>query len=381
MATKTKIYLDNNATTPLDPRVLDVMHSEYAKWPLNPSSPHFFGQRAREYLTQARATIATYLDVNLSEIVFTSGGTESLNLLIQGVLEKGPTGHLITSDLDHACVYNSAKACEQKGYQVTYLSPGLRGAPSPEEVKAALCENTRLIVLSAVNGETGVKLDVNGVAMIAKQARIPLILDGVALLGKAPIHLPQGVMGMGFSGHKIHGPQGIGFAFIRSGLPLQAQLIGGGQEHQRRSGTENLIAIIGLAKAISILADEGESAMRHMEKLQTQLETGLCCALPGVKINGEGPRVVNTSNFTFQDIEGEVLLARLDQLGIAVSHGAACSSGALEPSRVLLKMGLSQQQAASSLRFSLSRMTTEDEIQAAIRATLTIIQSLHLPFC
>ncbi|MEM7174726.1 MAG: cysteine desulfurase family protein [Chlamydiota bacterium] len=373
MKRKNTIYLDNNATTPIDRRVLTAMLADFSDHPLNPSSAHFFGRQARGLLAAARKTIANYLEVKPSEIIFTSGGTESLNLLIRGALEQYPSGHIISSNLDHACVYNTVQACERKGYSATYLSPGVYGAPTAAAVAAAMQHNTRLVVLSAANSETGVKLAIGEIAAIAEQAGIPLILDGVALLGKESIQLPPGVMGMGFSGHKIHGPKGVGFAFARADLALQAQLLGGGQEESRRSGTENLAGILGLAKAIAILEAEGAPAARQMARLQTQLEVGLRRAIPQLIINGTGPRIVNTSNIAFPGIEGEVLLAQLDQLGIAVSHGSACASGALEPSRVLLNMGLSRSRAASSLRFSLSRMNTEADIETTIDTIASLV--------
>ena len=338
MNPKRRIYLDNNATTPLDPRVLKAMEVD-ATWPLNPSSTHFFGRHARGLLAKARSTIAATFDISPDEIIFTSGGTESLHLLIWGTLAYHRSGHIISSNLEHACVDATLKRCEEKGYEVTYLEPKEQGAPTPSSVAAAIRPTTRLIVLTAANSETGVKLDSASVAAVAQQAGIPLILDGVALLGKEPFTLPPGVLGMGFSAHKIHGPQGVGFAIARTGLPLLPQLHGGGQEQGRRSGTENLAGILGLAKAISLLAEEGPSAYLHMAKLQAHFETALADHCPGLQINGASPRIASTSNLAFPGYEGEVLLAQLDQLGIAASHGSACSSGALEPSRVLLNMG------------------------------------------
>ncbi len=370
-----RIYLDNNATTPLDPRVLAAMEID-ATWPLNPSSTHFFGRHARGLLSQARATVAAAFDVPPEEIIFTSGGTESLQLLICGTLAYHHSGHIISSNLEHACVDATLKHCEEKGYEVTYLAPQAKGAPTPSSVAAAIRPTTRLIVLTAVNSETGVKLDIASIASLAQKARIPLILDGVALLGKEPVTLPPGVLGIGFSAHKIHGPQGVGFAIARTGLPLLPQLLGGGQEQGRRSGTENLAGILGLAKAISLLAEEGPPAYTRMAQLQTYFETTLAAHFPDLQINGSSPRIANTSNLAFPGYEGEVLLAQLDQRGIAASHGSACSSGALEPSRILLNMGYSRARAASSLRFSFSRMTTQKEIDTALAALKTLL--IHL---
>ena len=250
---------------------------------------------------------------------------------------------------------------------MTYLTPGLLGTPTPASLERALKNNTQLIVLSCANSETGVKLDLEGIAEVAGRFNIPLILDGVALLGKERFSIPPGVTGIGFSGHKIHGPKGVGFVFVRSGFTLTPLFSGGGQENKLRGGTENLSGILGLARALSILEEEGERGRQKMEKLRDRLEAGLKEKIPSLTVNGTGPRVVNTSNLCFPNVNGESLLIALDQEKIALSHGSACSSGALEPSRVLLNMGLSKKHAASSLRLSLSRMNTEEEIERAIK--------------
>ena len=377
MKQKLRIYLDNNATTPIDPRVLEVMSGEDARLPLNPSSSHHFGRRARGLLARARSCVAAHLRVDPSEVIFTSGGTESLHLLLCGIFDQKPPKHIITSLLDHPCVYKTVERYERQGAEVTYLPSDLFGAPKPEAIASALRPDTTLMVFSAVNSETGVRLDVEAVAAIAERAKVPLILDGVALLGKAPISLPPGVTGMGFSSHKIHGPKGVGFVFVRKGTFVQPQFLGGNQEEGRRSGTENLLGILGLAKAVEIVESELAPSMQHMARLQMHLEEGLRELFPQMVINGEGPRVVNTSNIAFPEIEGEVLLARLDQWGVAVSHGSACQSGALEPSRVLRNMGLSRERAASSVRFSMSRMNTEDEI----RRVLELVRRLFCKTC
>lgn len=368
-----RIYLDNNATTPLDPLVIEAMKEELSKGPRNPSSIHFFGQEAKKTLLSSRQTIAKFLNVKPHEIVFTSSGTESLNLLIHGLLPK-ERRHLITTDLEHPCIYENMKALDAQGIPITFLSPGLRGSPSPEELKAAICSQTGLIILSAVNSETGSKLDLANIAAVAQAADIPLIIDGVALLGKEPFMIPPGVTGMGFSGHKIHGPKGIGFFFLRSGTKLKPLLLGGNQENGLRSGTENLLGIVGLAQAISILNKNIERYAAYMKELRDFFETTLKKRLPNLKINGTGLRVGNISNLCFPQVDGESLLIQLDMAGIATSHATACSSGSLEISRTLLNMGISKNDAHSSLRFSLSRMNTKKEILKTIETLVTILR-------
>ena len=369
-----RIYLDNNATTALDSRVLAVMQEELASHPSNPSSVHHFGQEARKRLSKARQTIASYLQVKPAQLIFTSGGTEALNMLLRGFFAENCSGHLITSNIEHSAIYNTVKTLEKRGVQVTFLSPGLKGFVAPEEVEAALRPTTRLIVLGAVNSETGVKNPIDEIAQLAKKAGIPLLIDGVALLGKEHFSIPEGVSAMAFSGHKLHGPKGIGFAYVHHTFKWESQFTGGDQEYARRAGTENLPGIVGLAKAIEILSDELSNAKEEVEKLRNRLEEALKRSI-GAQVNGEtSPRVANTSNIVFPGLDGETLLLQLDLAGVAVSHGSACAAGALEPSRVLLNMGLSKKLANSSIRFSLSRFTTEEEIDH----TLEILEKLSL---
>ena len=363
-----RIYLDNNATTPLDPSVLYAMIEELSAPPRNPSSFHSFGQEGKKVLADARATIAKFLDVKTSEILFTSGGTEGINLLIRGLISDPPS-HIIASPIDHAAVYNTLRDIEAK---ITYLPIGSYGAPKVSDLQKALRPNTKLIILSAANSETGVKLDIEKFAAVAKTANVPLVLDAVALLGKEPLTIPDGVAAMVFSAHKFHGPKGVGFAFVRSNLKLRPLLTGGGQEKTLRSGTENLPGIVGMAHALSILDED--RAYAHMESLREYFESTLLETIPDIEINGEGPRLANTSNIFFPGIDGESLLISLDMHKIAAAHASACASGALEPSRVLLNMGYSKERAASSLRFSFSRFTTLEEVQKATEVIASLVQ-------
>lgn len=371
------IYLDNNASTCIDPRVCEYIQTLLGTLGGNPSSTHLFGQKARTLVNQARGSIATFLSVKPQELVFTSCGTESVNMAIRGLLPLQQKGHIITSQAEHSCVYATVKYLEACGYEATWLSPGLLGAVTPEAVAAAIRPDTKLIALMAANNETGVKTDIEGIAKIAQGRGIPFFVDGVAIMGKESFRIPAGVTAMAFSGHKVHAPQGIGFCYLRGGVKFQALLLGGEQEHGRRGGTENVLGIAAVGKAIELLKKELPQASERIEQLRNKFENTLMQALEGVTINGEGARVGNVSNLAFAGVDGETLLMGLDSRGIAASHGAACSSGALEPSRVLLSMGLPVDMARSSLRFSLSRFTTEDEINIATQTIIELVRALR----
>ena len=361
----TAIYLDNNATTPLAQESLEALIKENTEPVGNPSSIHCFGQAAKKRLQSYRDIIATYLAVPSNQIIFTSGGTESMNLLIHGMLENKLNVHVITSDVEHACIYKNLTMLQKRGTHVSFLQAGLHGSIHPEQVEKAILPSTRMIILSAVNSETGVKTDIDAIARIAEKNGIVFIVDAVALLGKEPFSIPRGVSAMGFSGHKLHAPKGIGFVFVRPELDLYPFITGGNQEFNRRSGTQNLSGIAAMASAVECLYEHLPSATEKMTELRDQLEAYLIEQADPVIINGSGKRVCNTSNLCFPGAQGEDLIIALDMRGIAVSHGSACSSGALEPSRILVNMGLSHTLARCSIRISLSRMTTEEEIKLA----------------
>jgi cysteine desulfurase len=373
----TRIYLDNNATTGVDPRVLEAMLPELSPTPNNPSSLHYFGQEARNRLQGARDQIASFLKVKSHEILFTSSGTEAMNLLLKGSLPHQISGHAISSNIEHSSLHNTLLDLEKKGMNITFLEAGLSGCVTPEQIQQAIRPETHYIALSAVNSETGVRIDLDQIAAVALKASIPLLIDSVALLGKELFHIPPGVSGMAFSGHKIHGPKGTGFVFVRSSHKLLPQITGGGQEYSLRSGTENLPGIMGMAKAVELLRTELPTATHRMARLRDRLEEGLKNKAVPIVVNGTAPRICNTTNLSFPEITGEDLLIALDMAGIAVSHGSACSSGSLEPSRILTSMGLPYANAKSALRFSLSRNTTEEEIDQAIDIISTIANRLR----
>lgn len=374
---KNPIYLDNNATTLVAPEVIEAMKQELSAPPSNPSSVHNFGQQAKARLAKARQTIASYLRVKSSEIIFTSGGTESMNLLIQGYCKAHSSGHIITSNVEHSCVFQTLKKMEETGWEISYLPAGVIGAVAPSQIVSAIKPTTRLIILGALNSETGVKHDIHEIAKIAGSHKIAFIVDAVALIGKEPISIPSGVTGIGFSAHKFHGPKGAGFAFVRSPFTIKPLIYGGEQEFALRSGTENLPGIIGLAKAVELLHTEQEAGAKRMKELRDFFENSLRENVGPLHRNGEGERVCNVSNLSFEGVDGETLLIQLDLHGIQASHGSACSSGSLEPSRVLLSMGYSKERARSSIRFSLSRYTTKEEIERAVSIISQLVSQMR----
>lgn len=354
------MYFDNNATALLDPRVKEAIQIALEQPLGNPSSPHAFGQAAKSILSEARRHIASFLKVKQSQILFTSGGSEGAFLCIRGII--GQNAAIISSKIEHACVIETLEALNGK---ITYLPVNLSGAINPQDLKEAITPETKGIVLMAANNETGVKQDINAISAIAMSHGIPLIMDAVSYLGKEKMTIPSGVTALFFSGHKIHALQGCGFICLNQRVKLKPQITGGSQEFGMRGGTENMLGIIALSKAIQILAKEEDAFITHMQKMRDRLESALL-ELPGVKVNGSGPRICNTTNLSFGKCDGESLLIALDQAGIAVSLGSACSSGAIEPSRVLLNMGIPLEEARASIRFSLSRLNTMEEIERAI---------------
>ncbi|NGX61836.1 MAG: Cysteine desulfurase IscS [Chlamydiae bacterium] len=373
------IYLDNNATTFLDPQVAETLEA-FLQNPLgNPSSIHRVGQRAKGVLFASLGQVAAHFGVSPRELVFTSGATEGLNTLIRSLPQNG---HLITSSLEHVAILEAAKQFQGS---VTFLDPlEGRGAITKEQVERAIQSSTSLILLSSTNNETGIETDIEAIGEIALQNQIPFAVDAVATLGKKPFKLPPGVGAACFSGHKIHAPQGIGVVVVRKGFPWHPLILGGPQQGEKRGGTENLLGIVGFAKALELAHDHLARAPQQMEELRNLLEEGLLKNLPDLVIHGkEERRIGNISNIGFVGVEGETLLMQLDLKGICVSHGSACSSGTMATSRVLQNMGMPGSVARSSLRFSLSRFTTLEEIEATISEVTTLVTSLrslsHIP--
>ncbi|MDP1835293.1 MAG: cysteine desulfurase family protein [Chlamydiales bacterium] len=374
---KRTIYLDNNATTPLDPKVIQAITHCLKHDFGNPSSPYTLGRQSRVLVDEARRNVASYLGVRPRELIFTSSGTEALNTLIRGICSGRPPGHIVTSSVEHSAVFATVQEMERAGWNVTFLAPGSFGSVSAQAVHSAITPHTALIAIMAVNNETGVKTDIDGIATVARETGVPLIVDGVALLGKEPYAIPAGVSAMAFSGHKFHGPKGIGLLCMRGRLKVAPLITGGGQEFGLRAGTENVPGIVGLATALELVREELPHATERMRVLRDRFEAEIRGAISDVVVNGEGPRICNTSNLAFLGVDGEALLINLDQHGIAASHGSACSTGALEPSRILTNMGVPLEQARSSLRFSLSRLTTDEEVDEAIQIIIDCVKRLR----
>jgi cysteine desulfurase len=376
-----RVYLDNNATTPVLPEVFDAMRPYYLEQFGNASSIHHYGQHARAAVEKARASVAALVNARPAEIVFTSGGTEADNLGIFGLVQRGD--HVITSAIEHSAVMNSCKRLEQMGCEVTYVPVNARGEIYAGNVEMALRPNTRLISIMMANNETGVIQPVEEIGKIAQEADVFFHTDAVQAAGKVPIDVQKiACDALSISGHKIHAPQGTGALYIKKGTLIQPQIYGGSHERQRRAGTENLPGIVGLGKAAEISkqwllsptpTSDGDGAPAsggpaEMAAMRDRLQDAILSAMEDVGVNGLGAaRVPNTTNLWFDHIEGEALVIALDLKGLAVSSGAACSSGAIEPSHVLLAMGLPHQRARASIRVSLGKQTTNEDIDFAIK--------------
>jgi cysteine desulfurase len=359
--------MDSNATTPVLPEVLEAMRPYYLEQFGNASSIHHYGQHARAAVERARESVAALLGCRAAEVVFTSGGTESDNLGIFGIASPGD--HIITSTIEHHAVLNSCKALEDRGCEVTYVPVGTRGLIDPDAVRAAIRPNTKLISIMMANNETGVLQPVEDIGRIANEANVYFHTDAVQAASKVPIEVKKIDCDLlSISGHKMHAPQGTGAIFVRKGTLLEPMLVGGNHERQRRAGTENLPGIVGLGKAAEIAMESFKNgSVEKIAAIRDRLQTAILNSIDETGVNGEGaPRVPNTANIHIDHIEGEALIIALDLKGLAVSTGAACSSGAIEPSHVLTAMGLAPEQARSSIRFSLGKHNTEADVDFAI---------------
>jgi cysteine desulfurase len=366
-----RIYLDNNASTPVLPEVLEAMRPYFGEHFGNASSIHHHGQETRAAVERARESVAALLGGRASEIVFTSGGTEADNLAIFGIGTPGIAregDHVITSTIEHHAVLNACKHLEAQGCEVTYIPVDGWGLVDPADVKRAIRPNTKLITIMFANNETGVLEPVAEIGKIAAEADIYFHTDAVQAAGKIAINVDSiGCDLLTISGHKLHGPQGVGALYVRKGTKLEPMLYGGRHERSRRAGTENVPGIVGLGKAAELAIARFERGDdKKMATLRDRLERELL-GIEATGLNGAGaPRVPNTTNIYFDGIEGEALVIALDLKGLAVSTGAACSSGAIEPSHVLIAMGLSRERAKASIRFSLGKQNTVEDIDFAL---------------
>lgn len=361
-----RVYLDNNATTPLLPEVLEAMRPYFGERFGNASSIHHHGQETRAAVERARESVAALLGARAEEIVFTSGGTEADNLAIFGMARPGD--HIITSTIEHHAVLNACRHLEEEGCEVSYIRVDGRGVVDPADVSRALRPHTKLISIMLANNETGVIQPVRQIGKIAAEAEVCLHTDAVQAAGK--IQIDVGEMGCDLftiSAHKLHGPQGVGALYVHKGTRLEPRQYGGRHERSRRAGTENVAGIVGLGKA----AESARAALERgddlkMAELRDRLE-GELRTIDATGVNAAGtPRVPNTTNICFDGIDGEALVIALDLKGLAVSTGAACSSGAIEPSHVLIAMGMSPDRARASIRFSLGKQNTTEDVEFAL---------------
>jgi cysteine desulfurase len=364
------VYLDYNATTPVDRSVLDAMLPYLTEEAGNASSIHSPGQRARAAVEAARESVALLLGANPAEIVFTSGGTEADNLALLGTTQasRSPQKHVVTTSIEHHAVLNTCEALEKRGVEITYVRVGENGIVDPQDVRRALRPETLLVSVMHANNETGTIQPVEAIGQIARDAGVYFHCDAVQSAGKLPVDVNRlKVDLLSVSAHKIYGPKGVGALYVRPGTPVEPQLFGGHQQRDLRPGTENVPGIVGLGKAAQLARLHRDEDSRTIAALRDRLEDSLLSVIGSVRVNGDRERrVSNTTNLAFAGAGGEALLIALDLLGLACSTGAACSSGAVEPSHVLTAMGLSSDQARSSLRFSLGRGTTAEEIDEAV---------------
>jgi cysteine desulfurase len=362
-----RIYLDNNATTPVLPEVLEAMRPYFGERFGNASSIHSYGQETRAAIENARESVAALMGCRPSEVVFTSGGTEADNLAIAGLCAAGD--HIITSTIEHHAVLHACKHLEEIGCEVTFVPVDGRGVVDPDDVRRVLRANTKLISIMMANNETGVLQPVEEIGKIAAEAGVIFHTDAVQAAGKAPIDVKRiGCHALSVSGHKMHAPQGVGALYVRKGTKLQPLFYGGRHERSRRAGTENVPGIVALGKAAELSMrgfDRGDD--RRIATMRDRLEQGILAQVDDVGVNGaNAPRVPNTTNIYFDHIDGEAMEIALDLKGLAVSTGAACSSGAIEPSHVLIAMGLRADRARASIRFSLGKQNTEEDVDFAL---------------
>jgi cysteine desulfurase len=373
------IYFDNNATTQVDPAVLEAMLPYLREFYGNPSSMHTFGGQVAKAVLQAREQLASLLGCEPSELIFTSCGTEGNNSAIRAALAAQPDRkHIITTQVEHACVLNLCKQLEKQGYRVTYLSVDRKGQLDLMELEAALTGDTALVTTMYANNETGVIFPIEQIGLRVKEYGALFHVDAVQAVGKVPITLKTSSIDMlTLSGHKLHAQKGIGALYIRKGTRFRPFLIGGHQERGRRAGTENVPGIVGLGKAAEIAHFE----LHYIDperKLRDRLEKGILSSICDCEVNGDGKnRLPNTTNIGFKFIEGEAILLSLDKHGICASSGSACTSGSLEPSHVLRAMGLPYTILHGSIRFSLSRFNTQEEVDRVLQVLPGIVQWLR----
>lgn len=372
------IYLDNNATTRPDPAVVAAMLPYYETHWGNPSSLHRFGREVRQAVDRAREAVAALVGARrASEIIFTSSGTEANNTAIRGICMAQPQRrHIVTTQVEHSSVLNCCRALEQEGYAVSYLPVDREGRVALADVATAIRADTAVVALMWANNETGVCFPIAEVAACCAQRGVYLHTDAVQAAGKIPIAVQEiGAASLAISAHKFHGAKGVGALYLQRGTPFRPCLVGGGQEYGRRSGTENVAQIVGMGVAAELAATAAQQQVVHIARLRDQLEKGLLEALPQSLVNGaQAPRVPNTTNLSFANVDGEGLILALSDAGLAASTGSACSQGATEPSHVLRAMHLAPEHLRGTLRLSLCRDTTPELITEALAIITRVVR-------
>ncbi len=374
------IYVDNNATTKVAPEVFEAMLPYFEEDYGNPSSMHTFGGKVDRNIKEARASVASLLGAAPEEIVFTSSGTESDNTAIWAAIQSNPDKkHIITSRVEHPAVKNLFEYLSKNGYRVTFIPVDSKGRLDMEYLYKNLTDNTAIVSIMWANNESGVIFPIEKISQIVKEREAVFHTDAVQAVGKIPIDLNKiDVDMLSLSGHKLHGPKGIGALYVRKGTKFSPFLIGGHQESGRRGGTENVASIVGLGKASELAAAYMEEENTRVKQLRNKLESELLKQIPNTIINGDREnRLPNTTNVSFEYVEGESILLMMDELGVCASSGSACTSGSLEPSHVLRAMGVPFTAAHGSIRFSLSIYNTEEEIDFIIEKLPPIIKRLR----
>lgn len=376
-----RVYLDNNATTKVDPAVFEAMVPYLTEYYGNSSSLHLFATETSKAFTEARLSIAKALKAKANEIIFTASGSEADNLAIRGIVKayKHRGKHIITSTIEHPAVRNTYYDLQEEGFEITMVPVDENGVLNLEALKAALREDTILISVMHANNEVGSFQPVEEIAKIAKEHKVLFHVDAVQTMGKVEIHPEEmGIDLLSFSGHKFHAPKGIAALYIRSGVRFGTVMTGGSQENKRRPGTSNVAFAVGMAKALEMALEHREEEWKREEDLRDYFEAELLKRIPEIKVNAKGVRrLPGTSSITFHYLEGESILLTLSMKGIAVSSGSACSSDSLQPSHVLLAMSIPAECAHGTIRFSLGKYNTKEEIDYTIEAVVETITRLR----
>jgi cysteine desulfurase len=383
MIKEDRIYLDHNATTRIHPDVLAAMTLAMDGGYGNPSSIHWFGQEALRAVDYARELVAELIGADPEEIVFMGSGTEADNLAILGVVDRhaGRSGHIVTSAVEHQAVLNPCRYLERRGVRVSYLPVDKYGLLDPDAVAEAICSDTVLVSMMLANNDVGTIQPIAEIASVAKDRQVLFHTDAIQAVGRIPVRIDElGVDLLSFSGHKFYGPKGVGALYVRKGVELTPLVHGGHHERKRRAGTENVPGIAGFGSACRLAQLEMESNAARVSVLRDRLQDGIKANIANVRINGHPiQRLPNTLNVSIDGVDGESLIMNLDLFGIAASTGSACSSESSEPSHVLTAMGLDREAALGSVRFSLGRSNTEEEIDRTVTVLAEIVESLRQP--